>query len=160
MSAYFTLTLASPLGELRLDATDDGVCGVYFPEHRHGPPPAGEAAPRHPILVRAAAELDDYFAGRRRAFTVALAPRGTSFQREVWAELRAIPFGERRSYGDLARAIGRAGASRAVGAANGRNPISILVPCHRVIGSDGALRGYAGGEASKRWLLEFEDRHR
>lgn len=152
-----TATLSTPLGELRLDADDDGLCGVYFAEHRHPPPPAAAlASPRHPILALARAELADYFAGRRRAFTVPLAPRGSEFQRRVWAELRAIPFGERRSYADLARAIGRPGASRAVGAANGRNPISIIVPCHRVIGSDGALRGYAGGEASKRWLLDFE----
>jgi methylated-DNA-[protein]-cysteine S-methyltransferase len=110
------------------------------------------------VLALAAAQLAEYFAGARRDFDVPLAPRGTGFQRLVWGELVKIPYGETRSYGDLARALGRPAASRAVGAANGRNPISILEPCHRVIAGSGALTGYAGGLAAKRWLLEHEAR--
>lgn len=111
-----------------------------------------------PVLALAAAQLAEYFDGARRDFDVPLAPRGTGFQRLVWRELAKIPYGETRSYGELARALGRPAASRAVGAANGRNPISILVPCHRVIAGSGALTGYAGGLAAKRWLLEHEAR--
>jgi methylated-DNA-[protein]-cysteine S-methyltransferase len=110
------------------------------------------------VLALAAAQLAEYFAGARRDFSVPLAPRGTGFQRLVWAELVKIPFGETRSYGELARALDRPSASRAVGAANGRNPLSILVPCHRVIAGSGALTGYAGGLDAKRWLLEHEAR--
>jgi methylated-DNA-[protein]-cysteine S-methyltransferase len=110
------------------------------------------------VLARTAAQLAEYFAGERRDFDVPLAPRGTGFQQRVWRELGKIPYGETRSYGELARAIGRPAASRAIGAANGKNPISILVPCHRVIAGTGALTGYAGGLAAKRWLLEHEAR--
>ena len=101
-------------------------------------------------------QLDEYFAGQRHIFDLPLAAEGTEFQLAVWRELTHIPFGETCSYGDIARRVGRPAASRAVGAANGRNPISIIVPCHRVIGSTGALTGYGGGEARKRWLLEHE----
>jgi len=110
------------------------------------------------VLRRAAAQLAEYFAGARRDFDVPLAPRGTGFQQRVWRELAKIPYGQTRSYGELARSLGRPTASRAVGAANGRNPISILVPCHRVVAGTGALTGYAGGLAAKRWLLEHEAR--
>lgn len=110
------------------------------------------------MLVRAAAQLAEYFAGERAEFDIPLAPRGTGFQRLVWAALEQIPFGETRSYGELAAGLGRPSASRAVGAANGKNPISILVPCHRVIAGSGALTGYAGGLAAKRWLLAHEAR--
>lgn len=111
------------------------------------------------MLARAAAQLAAYFAGERRDFDLPLAPQGTPFQQRVWDALLAIPYGAVRSYGDVARAIGRPAASRAVGAANGRNPIAIIVPCHRVIGASGQLTGYGGGLPTKRWLLEHEQRH-
>jgi methylated-DNA-[protein]-cysteine S-methyltransferase len=148
------ITLASPLGELRLYAHADELCGVYLPDQ------AAPSAPHRasPVLGAAAAQLVEYFVGRRRTFDLPLAPRGTGFQEIVWRALTLIPYGETRSYGELARAIGRPAASRAVGAANGKNPISIIVPCHRVIASSGQLTGYAGGLAAKRWLLEHEAR--
>jgi methylated-DNA-[protein]-cysteine S-methyltransferase len=111
------------------------------------------------VLETAAAQLAEYFAGRRRTFDLPLAPRGTGFQQRVWRALSAIPYGETRSYGAIAASIGRPAASRAVGAANGKNPIWIIVPCHRVIGASGHLTGYAGGIAVKRWLLEHERQH-
>lgn len=110
------------------------------------------------LLWQAAAELGEYFAGRRRNFTLPLAPRGTEFQQRVWSELRRIPCGETRTYGEIARAIGQPRACRAVGMANNRNPIAILIPCHRVIGRDGSLTGYAAGLTVKRQLLELERR--
>jgi methylated-DNA-[protein]-cysteine S-methyltransferase len=109
-----------------------------------------------PVLTVAARQLAEYFAGARHVFDLALAPVGTPFQRLVWRALAAIPFGETRAYGEIARAIGRSAASRAVGAANGKNPFAIVVPCHRVIGASGELTGYAGGMAAKRWLLAHE----
>ena len=111
------------------------------------------------MLARAAAQLRAYFAGERTVFDLPLAPDGSGFQRLVWQALERIPYGVTRSYGELAAAIGRPAASRAVGSANSRNPISIIVPCHRVIGANGALTGYAGGMRAKRWLLEHEQRH-
>ncbi|HVI00310.1 MAG TPA: methylated-DNA--[protein]-cysteine S-methyltransferase, partial [Enhygromyxa sp.] len=111
---------------------------------------------RHSILRKAAVQLEQWFAGERQAFDLPLAAAGTGFQRTVWSALQAIPFGQTRSYGQLAIDLGRPQASRAVGAANGRNPIPIVVPCHRVIGQDGSLTGYAGGLAAKRWLLAHE----
>jgi methylated-DNA-[protein]-cysteine S-methyltransferase len=110
------------------------------------------------VLARAADQLDAYFAGDLTDFDLPLSPRGTSFQRQVWAGLVEIPFGETVSYGGLAERLGRRGAARAVGLANGRNPISIIVPCHRVIGSDGRLTGYGGGLDRKAWLLGHESR--
>ncbi len=153
------LTIDSPLGPLRLHAEGDALTGLYLqrqpaPEAREPRPPD----PSPPVLARAAAQLAEYFAGARRAFDVPLAPRGTDFQQLVWRELARIPYGETRSYGELARVLGRPSASRAVGAANGKNPISIFVPCHRVIAGSGALTGYAGGLDAKRWLLAHEAR--
>lgn len=148
------ITMPSPLGVLRLYAHADELVGVYLPDQ--DAPPAPHVA--SPVLSRAAAQLVEYFAGERRTFDIPIAPRGTGFQALVWRALTAIPYGETRSYGALARAIGRPAASRAVGAANGKNPISIIVPCHRVIASSGELTGYAGGLAAKRWLLEHEAR--
>ncbi len=154
-----TLTIESPLGPLRLVADGDELIGLYLPDQ---PAPAAAGAPPTrsptPVLARAAAQLAEYFAGERREVDLPLAPRGTGFQLRVWRELARIPYGETRSYGELARAIDRPAASRAVGAANGRNPLSIVVPCHRVIAGTGALTGYAGGIAAKRWLLEHEAR--
>jgi methylated-DNA-[protein]-cysteine S-methyltransferase len=151
------LTIDSPLGPLRLIADGDALTGVYLPDQPAPAPRDAPAAPS-PVLALAAAQLAEYFAGARRDFDVPLAPRGTGFQQRVWRELTKIPYGETRSYGALARVLGTPSASRAVGAANGKNPISILVPCHRVIAGTGALTGYAGGLAAKRWLLEHEAR--
>jgi len=146
------ITLPSPIGMLRLFAHADELVGVYLPDQ------AAPKAPHFasPVLSAAAAQLVEYFVGRRRAFDIPLAPQGTGFQQLVWRALAAIPYGETRSYGLLARSIGRPSASRAVGAANGKNPISIIIPCHRVIAASGELTGYAGGLVAKRWLLEHE----
>jgi methylated-DNA-[protein]-cysteine S-methyltransferase len=146
------ITMPSPLGVLRLYAHADELVGVYLPDQD------APAAPKQasPVLSATAAQLAEYFAGARTQFDLPLAPRGTGFQEIVWRALVAIPFGETCSYGALARAIGRPAASRAVGAANGKNPISIIVPCHRVIAASGELTGYAGGLAAKQWLLAHE----
>jgi methylated-DNA-[protein]-cysteine S-methyltransferase len=149
------ITMPSPLGVLRLYAHADELIGVHLPDQ-----PAPDATHgASPVLSATALQLVEYFAGKRRTFDLPLGPRGTGFQSIVWRALTAIPFGETRSYGALARAIGRPAASRAVGAANGKNPIAIIVPCHRVIGSSGQLTGYAGGLAAKKWLLEHEARY-
>ena len=146
-------TMDSPVGQLRLYARGDELTGVHFSDDEAAPSATrGTSA----TLAAAAAQLAEYFAGVRRAFELPLAPEGTEFQRSVWNALLAIPYGHTRSYGDVASAIGRPAASRAVGAANGRNPIAIIVPCHRVIGSDGTLTGYGGGMPRKRWLLDLE----
>ena len=149
-------TFASPLGDICLVADERALRGVYFPEHRQAPPPARELSGAHAVLESAARELTEYFAGHRRSFDTPCAAEGTPFQQAVWAQLARIPYGEVMSYGELARRLGRPQAARAVGAANGRNPLSIFVPCHRVSGGDGSLTGYAGGLAVKRWLLEHE----
>lgn len=143
----------SPLGLLGATASAEGLTRLYFdPQPRTGSTEGGGAA----HLASLETQLSAYFAGQRRDFTVPLAAHGNTFQKQVWALLAAIPFGETRTYGELARALGNPGAARAVGLANGQNPISILAPCHRVIGSNGALTGYAGGLARKRALLELE----
>ncbi len=156
-----TMTMSSPLGPLRLHARGEELIGVYLPDHDPPPPVQLEDAPERetPVLVRTAAQLREYFAGERTLFDLPLAPDGTGFQRLVWDALAQIPYGVTRSYGELARAIGRPAASRAVGTANARNPISIIVPCHRVIGASGALTGYAGGMEAKQWLLAHEQRY-
>jgi methylated-DNA-[protein]-cysteine S-methyltransferase len=151
-------TMRSPVGELTLVAGDRGLVAILWendPPHRVPLGTLGAHA-AHPVIDQAAAELTAYFAGERTSFAVPLDFRGTSFQRQVWAELLAIPYGETRSYGEIARRLGCPGASRAVGAANGRNPISIIAPCHRVIGASGKLTGFAGGLAAKQWLLRHE----
>ena len=154
----FSKTIASPIGTLTLVADDVALAAVLWPDDRPGRVPLGPAlgAPDHPVLLETEHQLGEYFAGSLTAFTVPLAPRGTDFQRGVWAALLTIPYGQTRSYADIARAIGRPTATRAVGAANGRNPLSIVAPCHRVIGSGGALTGFAGGLAAKRRLLDLE----
>ncbi len=151
-------SIPSPLGPLRLLASDRELVGIYLPEHRGAPPPSPTAPDDHPVLRLVERELGEYFAGRRTTFTAPMAAPGTEFQQRVWDTLRTIPFGTRWSYRDLARAIDRPRAVRAVASANARNPLSILVPCHRVVGSDGQLRGYAGGLPAKRWLLAHEAR--
>jgi methylated-DNA-[protein]-cysteine S-methyltransferase len=144
-------TVGSPLGELLLTGDGRALTGVYM----DGAPGAGWR--RDPAALReAAAQLRAYFAGELRDFDLPLAPRGTPFQQEVWAALREIPYGKTITYAELAAAVGRAGAARAVGAANGRNPISVVIPCHRVIGAGGALTGYGGGLGRKRLLLDLE----
>ncbi len=152
--------LDSPIGRLRLIAADEGLTGLYFPDHRHVRNGEGQDVLHHPVLDQAKKELLQYFAGERVEFETPLAPSsirgGTEFQRQVWDALCAIPHGQTRSYGDIARSIGRPSAVRAVGAANGLNPISIFVPCHRVIGGSGSLTGYGGGLEVKRWLLALE----
>jgi methylated-DNA-[protein]-cysteine S-methyltransferase len=149
--------IESPLGELLLVGDGHALTGLHMLPDRRGAPRGGTGWRRDQGSFREVAEqLRAYFAGELREFDLPLAPRGTRFQREVWAALREIPYGRTVSYGELAEAVGRPGAARAVGAANGRNPISIVIPCHRVIGAAGALTGYGGGIANKRRLLELE----
>ena len=142
----------SPLGPIRILATEAAVTSVWLPPLDASDVPFGD----HAVHQQAACELGEYFAGARTSFDLPLAPRGTEFQQAVWRALRTIPFGETRSYADIARALGQPTATRAVGAANGKNPIAIVVPCHRVIGADGSLTGYAGGLPTKAWLLRHE----
>ncbi|HVZ71638.1 MAG TPA: methylated-DNA--[protein]-cysteine S-methyltransferase [Polyangia bacterium] len=150
----------SPVGPLTLVAEGGDLVGVYFANASHAvdPPAAWKRDERR--LRPVAAQLAEYFAGRRTRFDLPLAPRGTPFQRVVWDALLDIPFGETASYGELARAIGKPSASRAVGAANGKNPLSIVIPCHRVIGADGSMTGYGGEIPRKRALLALEARVR
>ncbi|HEX7890854.1 MAG TPA: methylated-DNA--[protein]-cysteine S-methyltransferase [Ramlibacter sp.] len=148
----------SPLGEMLLAATDRGVCGVWFVGQRHGPDASGwRENPHHPVLVEAIAQLRAYFAGERTQFDLPLdLQHGTAFQQSVWQALLAIPPGGTTSYAELGRRLGKPEAARAVGAAVGRNPVSIVVPCHRVLGTGGALTGYAGGLERKTALLRLE----
>jgi methylated-DNA-[protein]-cysteine S-methyltransferase len=148
--------VASPVGPLRLVASDRALVGVYFPAHVGAPAPLIPSSGAHAVLDQAADELAEYFCGTRTSFSTPLAGAGTPFQRAVWRALADIPFGGRLGYAALAARIGRPAAHRAVGAANGRNPLSIFVPCHRVVGADGSLTGYAGGLPAKRWLLAHE----
>ena len=148
----------SPVGRLTLVATDQGLAGVLWDKDRPRRVRLNIEAEdnRHPVLVETERQLEEYFAGRRREFAVKLDLDGTVFQRKVWNALLTIPFGETRSYGQIARQIGNPDAVRAVGAANGRNPVSIVVPCHRVIGSTGKLTGFGGGLDAKSHLLALE----
>jgi methylated-DNA-[protein]-cysteine S-methyltransferase len=148
----------SPVGTLTLVATDDGLAAILWEHDRPGRVALNLAAEDsgHPVLVEVRRQLEEYFAGRRRQFSLKLDPSGTAFQRKVWTALLTIPFGETRSYAQIATQIGKPGAARAVGAANGRNPLSIVAPCHRVVGSTGALTGFAGGLDVKARLLAFE----
>jgi len=147
----------SPIGRLLLAGDERGLRGLYTDGHKGGPT-VGHDWTQRDAFSDVRRQLDQYFAGRRRRFDVAIVEEGTPFQRAVWAALVRIPFGRTSSYGAVAHELGKPSSSRAVGAANGRNPISIIVPCHRVLGADGSLTGYAGGEARKRWLLEHEAR--
>ena len=148
----------SPIGELLLVADDTALLRLHVRQGKYEPALQADWCNdrSHPILTLAQRELDAYFARRLQVFSVAIAPQGTAFQRRVWTALTGIPYGETRTYTQQAHAIGQPAAVRAVGAANGRNPISLIVPCHRVIGADGAMTGYAGGLAAKRMLLELE----
>src|SRR5215471_17236741 len=153
-------TMDSPVGKLKLIASDDGLVAVLWENDNPRRVRLSESLENesHPILVETQRQLGEYFGGKRNSFSVPLDMRGTRFQKKVWAALRSIPFGETRSYGQLARQLGNPRASRAVGGANGRNPLSIIVPCHRVIGSDGQLSGFAGGLNVKAHLLELEQK--
>lgn len=155
---YVHKIVPTPVGKLKLIASNDGLAAILWendPPGRVRLDVAGEA-PDHPVLKEAERQLADYFAGRRKAFDLELDFVGTEFQKKVWAALLTIPFGETRTYGDIARQIGAPKAVRAVGAANGRNPISIIAPCHRVLGSNGHLTGFAGGLETKAHLLKHE----
>ena len=149
-------TVDSPIGELLLTGDEDGLTGLYMQRHLRGP--GIDPAWRHDsgALADAATQVEEYFGGERTEFDLRLAPRGTPFQQRVWSLLQAIPFGETTTYGALAQALGNPRTVRAVGLANGRNPISIVVPCHRVIGADGSLVGFGGGIERKRALLAHE----
>ncbi len=146
----------SPLGRMFVQGDGEFVTGLFMPKHKGwtGPDPAWRRSDASFAVVRE--ELAEYFAGERQTFDVPLKLAGAPFQQRVWRELVRIPFGTTITYGELARRLGRPTASRAVGHANSRNPISIIVPCHRVIGADGKLTGYAGGIDKKQWLLEWE----
>lgn len=146
----------SPIGPLTLHSNGAAITGLEFADPRH--PLKESPRGRDPVLDRARRELDDYFAGKLDVFTVATAAHGTPFQKRAWAALRRIPYGATRTYGEQAAAIGSPRAFRAVGLANGRNPIAIIVPCHRVIGADGSLTGFGGGLHRKKFLLDLERR--
>ncbi|GAA4267540.1 methylated-DNA--[protein]-cysteine S-methyltransferase [Frondihabitans peucedani] len=155
--------IESPIGDLTLVADDDtsALRALYMVEHRHAPGVetfaerlAGSGARR--VFGQVTRQLDEYFAGDREAFDLPLAPVGTAFQLAVWQQLRAIPFGQTRTYGEIAAGLGNPKAVRAVGLANGRNPLSIVVPCHRVIGASGAMTGFGGGVERKEYLLRLE----
>jgi methylated-DNA-[protein]-cysteine S-methyltransferase len=150
--------MPSPVGRLTLVATDNGLAAILWKNDRPGRVRLNVAAEMndHPVLVETERQLEEYFAGRRTEFALPLDPSGTAFQRRVWDALLTIPFGETRSYTQIASQIGHPSAMRAVGAANGRNPLSIVVPCHRVVGSTGALTGFAGGLDVKAYLLALE----
>lgn len=150
----YETTMQSPVGELLIAATDEGLVRIHF-LGKDEPAPTNIASD-HPVLLQAVAQLGEYFQGKRRTFDLPLAPTGTEFQLAAWRALEGIPFGETRSYGEQAKAIGRPKAVRAIGLANGKNPIAIVVPCHRVIGASGTLTGYGGGLDRKRALLEHE----
>lgn len=159
--SYAYKLIPSPVGELKLVASDKGLVAILWECDRETDRVKLGAMAEddgHPVLIEAARQIGEYFAGERKAFDVPLDFRGTEFQKSVWAALLTIPFGETRSYAEIARQVGRPMAFRAVGAANGKNPISIIAPCHRVVGSDGTLTGFAGGLEAKALLLGIEGR--
>jgi methylated-DNA-[protein]-cysteine S-methyltransferase len=159
-TVYFYKLMNTPLGELKLVATNRGLTAILWEKDdpRRVRLGALKLDPGNKFLIETEKQLKAYFDGRLKKFTVPLDFKGTDFQKQVWAALLTIPFGETRSYGEIARQIGRPDASRAVGAANGRNPISIIAPCHRVIGASGKLTGFAGGLEAKDHLLRLEGR--
>jgi methylated-DNA-[protein]-cysteine S-methyltransferase len=158
--AYSYKIIASPVGKLKLFASVKGLAAILWEYDDPRRVRLGELREdtNHPVLLQIERQLGEYFAGTRKAFTVDLDMVGTEFQKKVWEALLAIPFGETRTYADIARQIGSPNAFRAVGAANGRNPVSIVAPCHRAIGSDGSLTGFAGGLSAKQYLLTLEGR--
>ena len=154
MSTNAAATLSTPIGELLLVSDGAALVALRFDDARRGEPTPGGA--EAPLIGRASGQLREYFAGERSSFDLPLRPAGTPFEQRVWDELRRIPYGETTSYGEIAARIGEPAAARAVGRANGRNPIPVIVPCHRVIGADGSLTGFGGGLACKRALLDLE----
>lgn len=150
--------IKSPVGKLKLVASDEALVAILWDKDSPRRVRLSElvADDRHPVLAETEQQLGEYFSGKRKAFSVALDLRGTRFQKDVWDALLGIPYGETRTYGQLAKQLGNPRATRAVGAANGRNPVSIIVPCHRVIGSSGKLTGFAGGLDTKAQLLALE----
>lgn len=153
--------LESPVGELTVVAEGGSLVGVYFADPRHGPGELGRSAPADPTLRRVCRELRGYFVGSCTRFDIPVVfPAGSPFQRQVWRALQDIPYGETVSYGELAARLGRPAAARAVGGAVGRNPVSVVVPCHRVVGATGALTGFGGGLDRKQTLLDVEQRGR
>ncbi len=147
----------SPYGPLTLVATDGVLSALYMTDQRHRPPEESFGVPDPEPFGETIRQLGEYFDGGRTSFDLPLSLAGTPFQRSVWAELLKIPYGETRTYGELAEELGKPGASRAVGLANGKNPVGIIVPCHRVIGASGSLTGYGGGLDRKQRLLAFEN---
>ncbi|HEX9607770.1 MAG TPA: methylated-DNA--[protein]-cysteine S-methyltransferase [Gemmatimonadaceae bacterium] len=155
--------LRTPIGELVITASDTAITGVFFPTSRRGPAPTHQSGwvevtegPAAELLARARQQLEEYFARTRTTFDLPLEALGSAFEHRVWNALRQIPYGTTTSYGAIAKQLGDRAATRAVGLANGRNPIPIIVPCHRVVGSKGELTGFGGGLDTKRWLLEHE----
>ena len=155
---YFTL-LDSDLGSLVLTGDGESITGLYNQDHPHFEA-SQQGRPRKDCFQSALLQLNEYFRGERRQFDLPLNPQGTSFQKTVWKALTEIPFGDVCSYADIGQVIGKPKAYRAVGSANARNPIMIMIPCHRVIAANGALSGYSGGEQAKRWLLQHEQSNR
>ncbi len=156
MTTPITTTVDSPLGTLTLTAADGFLTGMAMDGQKHPPRPQPGATRGNRWFTEVTGQLDAYFAGTLTQFEVPIRLDGTDFQRRVWTQLQEIPYGETISYGELARRLGNPGASRAVGLANGRNPIAVIVPCHRVIGANGTLTGYGGGLDRKEWLLAHE----
>jgi methylated-DNA-[protein]-cysteine S-methyltransferase len=157
MKKHFT-HFDSPLGTMLAIGTETAITDLHMVSGKYVPTLADDwiDSPTLPVLLQLRTELDEYFAGTRKSFNVKLAPEGTEFQRAAWTALTKIPFGQTRSYGEQAASIGNPKAVRAIGAANGKNPIAIVVPCHRVIGANGTLTGYAGGLDKKEFLLKLE----
>lgn len=160
MTIPISTTVDSPLGTLTLTAADGFLTGVSMNGQRHAPRPLPEAARDDAWFSEVTGQLTSYFAGSLTRFEVPIKFDGTEFQRQVWTHLREIPYGETITYGELARRVGNPNASRAVGLANGRNPIAVIIPCHRVIGANGRLTGYGGGLDRKSWLLDHEAANR
>jgi methylated-DNA-[protein]-cysteine S-methyltransferase len=154
--SIFHCTTPSPIGPICLVASEKGLCGLYLDGGRHDfqMPPQSIEDPAHFSAI--ISQLDAYFAGKLRQFEIPLDLRGTPFQLQAWQALTEIPYGQNRSYGEQAKSIGKPAAVRAIGLANGRNPVSIIIPCHRVIGKNGTLTGYGGGLERKRFLLDLE----
>jgi methylated-DNA-[protein]-cysteine S-methyltransferase len=149
-------TVTSPIGTILILATGDALSGLYVADHHRAPQPRAGSIEGGRAIEKISAQITEYFDGNRTEFDVPLALEGTAFQREVWQALLGVGYGKTASYLDIARAIGKPEAVRAVGMANGSNPVSIVVPCHRVIGSNGSLTGYGWGTERKKWLLDFE----
>ena len=160
MINYYYSIVKSPINDLMLVADDSALTGLYFAGREHIPAASKQwkLNARHPVLKQAAKQLQEYFAGKRTEFSVLLRLAGTDFQQRVWREISLIPYGETISYSDLAKRAGAPQAIRAAGTNTGRNPVSIIIPCHRVVGKNGTMRGFAGGLEKKRRLLELEKR--